>query len=156
MITEITSVIAVVLSVLYLGLQIRDNTKVLRSQAHYNALSLAQRPMEMMIENDGLATIVNIGYTTPDALTADDWARFGNYMFIGFNAWEYLYYQNGDRSIPKELWVGADAYFKGLVATNPGLIRFWTEYHASFDEPFRSYVAAEFAKAAPATNPAGT
>lgn len=101
MITEITSVIAVVLSVLYLGLQIRDNTKVLRSQAHYNALSLAQRPMEMMIENDGLATIVNTGYATPDALTADDWARFGNYVFIGFNAWEYLYYQNGDRSIPR-------------------------------------------------------
>ena len=49
--TEITGVVAVVVSVLYLGLQIRDNTKVLRSQAHYNALSLAQRPMEMMIEN---------------------------------------------------------------------------------------------------------
>jgi len=147
-ITEITSVIAVVLSVLYLGLQIRDNTKVLRSQAHYNALSLAQRPMEMMIENDGLATIVNTGYKTPDALSADDWARFGNYVFIGFNAWEYLYYQNGDRSIPRELWVGADAYFKGLVATNPGLTRFWSEFQASFDEPFRSYVAEEFAKAA--------
>jgi hypothetical protein len=147
-ITEITSVIAVVLSVLYLGLQIRDNTKVLRSQAHYNALSLAQRPMEMMIENDGLATIVNTGYKTPDALSADDWARFGNYAFIGFNAWEYLYYQNGDRSIPRELWVGADAYFKGLVATNPGLTRFWSEFQASFDEPFRSYVAEEFAKVA--------
>jgi hypothetical protein len=95
-ITEITSVIAVVLSVLYLGLQIRDNTKVLRSQAHYNALSPAQRPMEMMIENDGLATIVNSGYANPDALNADD----------------------------------------------------WTEFQASFDEPFRSYVAKEFAKAA--------
>jgi len=32
-ITEITGTIAVVVSVLYLGLQIRDNTKVLRSQA---------------------------------------------------------------------------------------------------------------------------
>lgn len=146
MITEITSVVAVVLSVLYLGLQIRDNTKVLRSQAHYNALSLAQRPMEMMIENEGLATIVNTGYATPEALTADDWARFGNYVFIGFNAWEYLYYQNGDRSIPSELWVGADAYFKGLVAIHPGLTRFWSEYQASFDEPFRTYVADEFAK----------
>ena len=147
MITEITSVVAVVLSVIYLGLQIRDNTKVLRSQAHYNALSLAQRPMEMMIENDGLATVVNRGYATPEALGADDWARFGNYAFIGFNAWEYLYYQNRDGSIPKELWVGADAYFKGLVETKPGLTRFWAEFHESFDEPFRSYVAAEFAKA---------
>jgi hypothetical protein len=145
-ITEITSVIAIVLSVAYLALQIRDNTKVLRSQAHYNALSLAQRPMEMMIENDGLATVVNGGYATPDALSADDWARFGNYMFIGFNAWEYLYYQNKDHSIPGELWVGADAYFKDLVEAKPGLRRFWSEFEASFAEPFRSYVAAEFAR----------
>ncbi len=44
--------------------------------------------------------------------------------------------------------MGAEAYFKGLVATNPGLTRFWSEFQASFDEPFRSYVAEEFAKAA--------
>ena len=98
--------------------------------------------MEMMIENEALATIVNTGYATTDALTADDWARFG------FNAWEYLYYQNGDRSIPKELWVGGDAYFKSLVEANPGLTRFWSEYQDSFDEPFRSYVAVEVAKRA--------
>ncbi len=39
-IAEIAGAIAVVVSVLYLGLQIRDNTKVLRSRAHYNALLL--------------------------------------------------------------------------------------------------------------------
>jgi len=107
-ITEVTGVIAVVVSVLYLGLQIRDNTKVLRSQAHYNALSLAQRPMEMMIENESLANVVNRSYADADAVSADEWARFGNYAFIGFNAWEYLYYQHRDKAIPKELWVGAD------------------------------------------------
>jgi len=58
-------------------LQTRENTKVLRSQAHYNALLLAQRPFEMMIENESLARVVNVGYATPDALSADDWARCG-------------------------------------------------------------------------------
>lgn len=77
LITEITGVIAVVVSVLYLGLQIRDNTKVLRSQAHYNALSLAQRPMEMMIENESLANVVHRSYANPDAVSGDEWARFG-------------------------------------------------------------------------------
>lgn len=63
-----------------------------------------------------------------------------------FNAWEYLYYQNRDGSIPKELWVGADAFFKSLVETKPGLTRFWSEFEASFDEPFRTYVRQEFAR----------
>jgi hypothetical protein len=125
--------------------QIRDNTKVLRTQAHYNALLLAQRPFEMLIENESLAKIVNVGYATPEALSDDDWVRCGYYFFMQFNSWEYLYYQNRDGSIPKELWVGADAYFKGLVESKPGLTRFWSEFQESFDEPFRSYVAQEFA-----------
>ena len=62
----------------------------------------------------------------------------------------HLYYQNKDRAIPKELWVGADAYFRGLVADKPGLTKFWSEYQRSFDEPFRSYVDGEFAKVAAA------
>jgi hypothetical protein len=40
-------------------------------------------------------------------------------MFMQFNAWEYLYYQNRDESIPKELWVGADESFKQFIETKP-------------------------------------
>ena len=39
---EIAGAIAVVLSVVYLALQVSDNNRLLRSQAHYNALELAQ------------------------------------------------------------------------------------------------------------------
>jgi hypothetical protein len=86
-------------------LQIRDNTKVLRTQAHYNALLLAQRPFEMLIDDEGLAKVVNVGYANPDVLSDDDWARCGCYFFMQFNASEYLYHQNRDGSIPMELWV---------------------------------------------------
>jgi hypothetical protein len=123
-----------------------DNTKLLRSQAHYNAIMLGSRPLEMLIQYESLGSVVNVGYATPEALNEVEWARFGNYVFLQFNAWEYFYYQDRDGSIPKELWVGGDAYYKGLVNTKPGLTRFWSEFAASYDEPFRSYVAGEFAK----------
>lgn len=126
--------------------QIRDNTKLLRSQAHSNAIVLGSRPLEMVIENEGLSRIVTIGSATPDALSEVEWARFGNYLFLQVNAWEYFYYQHRDGSIPKELWVGADAYFGGLVRSKPGLARFWSEFQEAYDEPFRSYVVGEFAK----------
>ena len=42
LVAEIGGAIAVIMSVIYLGKQINDNTKLLRSQAHYNALSLAR------------------------------------------------------------------------------------------------------------------
>jgi len=146
LIAEIAGAIAVVMSVIYLGVQVRANTKVLRSQAHFNALSLAQRPFEIVIENEGLSKILNTAFTTPGRLSPEEWIRCGNYMFMQFNAWEYLFYQHRDDSIPKELWAGADSYFKQLIETKPGYARFWSEFETSFDEPFRSYVANEFAK----------
>lgn len=135
-------------------LQIRDNTKVLRSQAHYNAVLLAQRPWELLIQHEGLARIVNVAYETPDALSEVDWTRVTNYMFMQFNAWEYVYYQDRDGSIPKQLLVGTDAYHKALIATKPGYARFWSEFADQFDEPFRSYVSAEFARRAAAPSAA--
>lgn len=146
LIAEIAGAIAVVMSVIYLALQIGANTKVLRSQAHYNALSLAQRPFEMAIENEGLSKILNAGFATPQALSPEEWMRCSYYIFMEFNAWEYLYYQHRDGSIPKELWVGADASFKQSIGAKAGYARFWSEREIAFDEPFRSYVSNEFAK----------
>ena len=126
--------------------QMRESTKLLRSQAHYNALMLHERPEEMVIGIDGLARIVLDGLATPEALSDVAWFRFSNHMFLGFNAWEYTYYQHLDDSIPKELWGGIDVFYRDLVQTKPGCARFWSENQTSFDEPFRSYVTAEFAK----------
>lgn len=133
---------------MYLATQIGDNTKLLRSQAHYNGLELAQRPGEMVIETEGLARILDVCFDTPDELRSDEWMRCKHFIFMQINAWEYLYYQNRDRSIPIELWVGADASFKQIAGNKPGYIRFWSEWETAFDEPFRSYVSAEFLKSA--------
>ena len=126
--------------------QMRENTKLLRSQAHHNALALSQRARELLIENEGFASIVNVGYATPEALSEVEWARCSGYMFLQFNQWEYLYHQHGDGSIPAEYWVGAQDYYRNLIAANPGYVRFWSEHRTSFDGPFHAYVAAEFAK----------
>ena len=127
-------------------LQIEENTRVHLSEGYYNAIRLGQQPLEMLIQDESLARIASLGYDTPEALTDVEWARFGNFMFLQFNAWEFFYYQHGGSQIPKQLWVGADAYYRDLIATRPGLARFWAEFEGVYDEPFRSYVAQDFAK----------
>jgi len=100
----------------------------------------------VLIENEDFVSIMNVGWATPEALSPDDWTRCSVYMFMQLNAWEYLYYQHREDAIPTEYWVGAEAYYGGLVATNPGYARFWSENRISFEEPFRSYAARELAK----------
>jgi hypothetical protein len=132
--------------------QMAENTKLLRSQAHHNALTLSQRARELLIENEGFARILNVGWQTPDALSDVDWARCSSYMFLQVNQWEYLYYQHRDGSIPAEYWIGAEDYYRHLVADRAGYARFWSGNKSSFDEPFRSYAAPAF-EAKPAESP---
>ena len=149
-IAETAAAIAVVISVIYLALQITANTKLLRSQAHFNALSLGQRPMEFMIESDTLGGIVAQCDADPDRAPPVAWSRCLNYYFLEINAWEYIYYQHLDGSIPQEYWVGADAYFKSQMEKKPAYRRAWHEFQYSFDEPFRSFANAEYERTAAA------
>jgi len=140
MFAEIISAIAVVITVIYLTIQVKDNTRALKSQGHYNALSIAQSPIVMTINNQNLATIVVKGYKNPDSLGPVEQMRFYDHLFLSFNGWEYLYYANESESIPRSLWEGADAYYGGLIKTYPGIKTFWQEYKHAFAEPFLSYV----------------
>jgi len=144
LIAEIAGGLAVVVSVVYLAIQISDNNRLLRSQAHYNALDLGMRPLEIMVENETLAGIVVQCDATPEEVAARDWERCRNYYFMEYNSWEYMYYQNIDGSIPGELWGGADAYFRNELRQKEGHVRFWKEMAVGFDEPFKSYVSEQF------------
>lgn len=148
LLAEIVGAMAVVVSVVYLAMEISDNTSELQSQGHFHALSLAQRPLELLIADRELAGIVETGYTAPEQLSDTDWHRFSMYQIMAFNAWEYLYYANQSGSIPENLWAGADAYYRELIRDRPALRRFWNEYEHSFDEPFNTYVDTTFVQVA--------
>ncbi len=69
-----------------LAVQISYNTKALKSQGHYNALSLAQRPMEMLIADEDLPDIIDKGYLAPEILSSGEWHRFAMFQVMAFNA----------------------------------------------------------------------
>jgi hypothetical protein len=148
-VAEMAAAVAVVVSVIYLARQISDNTRLLRSQSHYYALTLGQRPLELMVENESLAAAVIQCNADPGAVAAAIWERCLNFYFMQVDAWEYMYYQNIDGSIPRQLWIGADGYFKSLVKSKPGYVRFWSEMQGAYDEPFRSYAAKEIPRSSP-------
>ena len=140
LVAEIVGAVAVVISVAYLAAQVSEGNKELRSQSHYNALSLGQRPFEIELENAELAAIISVGYENPEELTSEQWYRFSQYQIMAFNAWEYYYYEHKKDAIPEQLWVGANAYYVQNVSTKPGLWKYWSEYEHIYAEPFHSYV----------------
>ncbi len=142
-VSQITSAITVVFSVIYLAAKIRSNNKILRSQGHYNALMLAQRPFEMMIENENLAQIVHTSASNPFDLSGEGWSRVSAYIFMQLNSWEYPYYQNIETALPEQLWKGANAWYASQARENAGWARFWGKDQIAFAEPFASHVKKE-------------
>lgn len=140
LIAEVIGGFAVLVSVIYLGLQISDNTRLLRSQSHYNALEVLQRPFEVMLESDSLIDALEECRADPFAVPARVWSRCVNYYFMQANGWEYTYYQELEDALPPELWPGVDGYFSNESETNPGWARFWEETSLGFGEPFRSRI----------------
>jgi|TARA_B110000259_G_scaffold57343_1_gene67788 hypothetical protein len=110
-IAEIIGGIAIVISISYLSIQVADSNWFLRSQAHYNGLTLVRAPAAMIIENPQLSSLISRCDIDDSDLKQADLVICDNFYLMQFNALEYLYCQNIDGSIPPELWSGASAYY---------------------------------------------
>ena len=136
--------IAIIISLAYLAIQVSDSNRLLRSQAHYNAMMLSQAPGTMMVQSPELTDLVEQCQMGKEPLSSSVLARCNQYTLMELNGWEYLYYQHLDSSIPPQLWLGADAYYRNEIQTKAGYTRFWKDYHIAYAEPFHSYVVAIF------------
>jgi hypothetical protein len=116
LVAEIAGGLAVVISVIYLAVQINDNTRMLRSQSHYNALDVLHSPGEIVLENADLASLMVRCNSEPDSVSVDEWERCRWFYFLQMNGWEYTYYQNLERTIPEQLWFGVDGVMRQYVA----------------------------------------
>jgi hypothetical protein len=139
-VAEIIASIGVIASIIYLAVEINDGTTTLKSQTHFNALQLVQRPIELLVADQELSEIVEIGELDPNSLTSTQWTRFCNYQLMAFNGWEYIWLLREDDAIPDALAGAADSYYIGLIQTKPGLRRFWAEYKFAWVDPFLGYV----------------
>ena len=139
-IADILAAAGVLISLVYLGIQITDNNKFLRSQAHYNALQLNVNTLTQVIADRELAELVVKCDRGIDELTEGQTKQCLYYYFVLFNTWEYMYYQNIDESLPEAFWDGSNAYYRGELRNTQGFRIFWENNEEAFAEPFKSHV----------------
>ncbi len=146
---QILGALAVVISLFYVGSQIRQNTVAVRSSTaqavHDNYASwytnLAADGELMQISINGLRDYA--------ALPEVDKARFvATFMaFLSFS--QNAFYQWRDGSLTPQLWVGWEALMINLVRA-PGGKLFWAERAYVFGEEFRAHVENVIMKRTPA------
>lgn len=146
---EILGALAVVISLFYVGSQIRQNTSAVRSSTaqavHDNYASWYAN----LSGNRELAQISINGLKDYASLGEVDKALFiSNFMaFLSFS--QNAFYQWREGSLNPQLWAGWEALMINLVGS-PGGKQFWAERAYVFGEEFRGHVENVIMKKTPA------
>lgn len=99
--------LAIFVSLLYLAVETRVNTKAIRSAAHHSAnISFADSGLEMA-GNEGLSELMWRVMSAGDAdeLTDQEWFRFTQVVIQNFWRYQDFYDQYRYGAIEEELWV---------------------------------------------------
>ena len=143
---EIGASVGVMISVVYLAIQIQGSNEQLRAQFYNDTLDKLHKPLELVAGDQSLAEIVVRAETDPEALSPQEWQRYSDLQQIRYDAYEHAYYAHQDGELREELWRGIDSILTGRVKSS-GFKRFWEQSGGGFAEPFHGYVEGKLAQA---------
>jgi hypothetical protein len=140
-VSQLVSSIAVVLSVLYLGIQVRRSTRVAKVAAQDAAATAVRDVTKLFMENEELGRVWRKGLENLDALSADDQARFFHATHQFLKALETIHFHHVHGLMDEQLWAGWLALLQHYVAT-PGIAYYWDLRPEMFSARFRKFVAS--------------
>jgi hypothetical protein len=144
---EFVAAVGVIASLIYLALQIRQNTmqitqntKTVRSATFRGATQLFTQFMARLSENPELASIVFKANQSPSDLTPEHRLRFDSYAMEVFTIYEDLFFQAQDEMLDLKFW---NSRQRNLVwyLDFPGFAAAWKRQSHTMSPEFRDFVA---------------
>jgi hypothetical protein len=136
---EFVGALAVVISLVYLAVQIRQNTRAVRSASHQTLVSSEQAIQASISDNPEVARIVVQANKDFDVLNEEDRMRFVMLAARFFSNFENVFYQYSRGLIDEDLW---RPWLEGMrfFVHQPGVQRYWETFKFGFAEPFRELI----------------
>jgi len=138
-IAEVIGAIAIVISLMYVGVQVRDSTRATRS-ATANDTSAAMAAWYITTANNPESTrVVLDGMTNPEILSREETAQF-IYLIHGlFLEYQAAYYVSEQGTLDIELRESLVNTLLG-VREQPGFLLYWGQRQDLFQPSFREFV----------------
>ena len=137
--SQAVSSAAVVASLIFVGVQIRQNTKSAQAASHHAVSEALNRINLLWARNGEVARLWLLGMSDRGALTAEDRWRFDSLVRAYLHVCETMYTQArlgaGDRGI-----VLAEEDGIKTVFSSAGAKEWWAENPFGFSPEFRAYV----------------
>lgn len=136
---EVLGAVAVVLSLIYVAVQVKQNTKALRGAATANAIASLRDWNRELIANPSVARIWGQGVEDMEGLDADGRAQFITLAFNLFKTMEDMHFQFRQGSMDPEVWDGWEC-FAAVYLKRSGSQHYWAHRRQLFSRPFREWL----------------
>jgi hypothetical protein len=107
-IAEIASSIAVIVSLIYVGVQVRQNTRALKATTYNAATANSLAILAPMYSNAEFTEFLSRAQSAGAVLTPAEKLRFHMLLLMAFRHWDNLYFQFRSGALDPEMWQSYD------------------------------------------------
>ena len=139
---EIIGAVAVVVSLIYLAIQVRQNTQAQRTENFSRALDRVAAIQASLSQDSETALLVSKGVSDVASLTSKERIQFTWAMYELFGAFEFIFFASRSDEIPDEVWrrwEGASKFWLSF----PGVRDWWSVRPIPFTDSFSQFVEAQ-------------
>lgn len=121
-IAEIVSAAAVVISLIYVGFEIRRSSLESDADIQAELLSYTVQRRYLIVESSDLSSVLTRGYADPTELSPDETLRFQSYIELFYFAWERAYNAQAAVVFSPDLFSGWNTWFVSVAERDPDFI----------------------------------
>ena len=136
---EIVGALAVFLTLAYLSIQIRQNTKAVRASAIDSAISQINQIRELIISDPEVANMYRRGNENPESLNEDDKIRYRLVIHNALSAESNVHAQAVFAGLSDSTWEAQLPIVTRIISSTGGKW-FWQGHRNEFEESFRVQV----------------
>jgi putative salt-induced outer membrane protein YdiY len=117
---EIIGAVTVVVSLIYLAVQVRQNTQAQQTENFSRALDRVASIQATLSQDPEMSVIFSKGVSDPSDLTSRERMQFTWTMYELFGAFEFMFFVSKANATPEEIWQRwssagkADSFFRKL------------------------------------------
>ena len=137
-IANILASAAVVLTLVFIGIQLRQNAQLTRMAAAQTSAQLFSTNLGRVIEHGDFAEIVTRD-GAPECWNTAERLRVTNFLSASFRHFEVLHTHRRFGVFEEELWIGMEARLRDSLST-PGIVEWWNESKEFYAASFVAYV----------------
>ena len=137
--SEIISGIAVVITLIYLALQIRQSTRAVQTENYARALDRLSAMQSTMAQSADLSLLMSRGLSDISRLSALEKTQFNWIMLEAFGAYEFMFHASETNDIPDEVWQRWSLVIAYMMSF-PGIQTWWKINPSPFMKSFTAYV----------------